>query len=115
MDSKEFHGTDRVLESLRRVGSPLALAALTTLIAGFTMTASQTLAYSQVGTFLVVISVFNLLYVLFLVVSSSTNQLTFSNDSHFQALFLVTVSRQTHVALRGDRVEMYDVVLQDDS
>ncbi|XP_043195105.1 protein dispatched homolog 1-like [Amphibalanus amphitrite] len=46
----------RVVHALSSVGSPIAMAALTTLLAGVCMLPSQVLAYLQIGVFLIVLT-----------------------------------------------------------
>lgn len=48
--------------TLAKIGSPVAMGALTTFFAGFIMLFSHILAYIQIGTFLMILSVFSWLY-----------------------------------------------------
>lgn len=57
-DNLSHHTTQAIMES----ASPLLAAASTTLIGGLCMMPSQILAYTRVGTFLIVISIWNVLY-----------------------------------------------------
>ena len=70
---QDAFGWQRTLDVFKRIGRPLLFASLTTGLAGLVMTASETLAYIQVGTFLTVISAINFfMTVIFLTVSRNS-------------------------------------------
>ncbi|KAI1287705.1 Protein dispatched -like protein 1 [Halotydeus destructor] len=70
INSRENPGSERTRKCLRTIGPPLLFAGMTTGVSGLTMVMSNTLAYAQVGVFLLTISAFNLVFVfLFLAVS----------------------------------------------
>ena len=48
--------------TIARIGSPVALGAITTILAGSIMLFSQIMAYIQIGTFLIVLSTISWLY-----------------------------------------------------
>ncbi len=63
--SKAYDGKERVDESFSCVGSAVAMAALTTFAAGSAMMPSHTVAYTKLGTFLMLVMAFSWLYATF--------------------------------------------------
>ncbi len=63
--SKSHMAKERVRESFCRVGSAVAMAALTTFAAGSAMMPSHTVAYTKLGTFLMLVMAFSWLYATF--------------------------------------------------